>query len=223
MELRNVLFSFDTKKKEKARKEFLEHAVKIMEYSYGVELVKSCSHHYKHKNDRTLVGVENVDNIDKTIAHALHKSPCASVNAKLMKCAQCQMACSHHDLVWNSLKMWRKPMPSLLSVNETTPLIIDDDGVLPSNTILDMAAYTYSYHMEHGCAHKELRDKSILSNLNLRCLLKQKSLMSIDTDTQSHVGRKDRCADLDPCCGYQIQNVHNFLKIQVYQERSQDQ
>ena len=42
IELRNMLFSSDIEEKKKARQEFLAHVDKVMDSSYGVELVKIC-------------------------------------------------------------------------------------------------------------------------------------------------------------------------------------
>ena len=124
-----------------------------MDSSYGVELVKACPHGCKQENDGAPVQVENVPDIDRSIARARHKETCKSVNAKLMQCPQCGETCSHHELVSNSLNIWRNTTSSLPSIDEDTPLTIDDDEVWPSRARLDIAAYTYSYHMPGGCAN----------------------------------------------------------------------
>ena len=45
-------------------------------------------------------------------------------------------------------------MSSLPSTDENTPLTIDGDELWSSHARLDIAAYTYSYHMPGRCASK---------------------------------------------------------------------
>ena len=145
-------------RKKKAREEFLGHVNKVIDSSYGVELVKACPHGCKRENDGAPVQVEHVPDINRSIACAWHKKMCKSVDVKLMQCPQCGETCSHHELVSKSLNIWKNRTSSLPSIDEDTPFTIDDDEVWPSRARLDIAAYTYSYHMPGGCANEITTD-----------------------------------------------------------------
>ena len=56
--------------KNKAREEFFAHVDKMIDSSHDVELAKTFPHGCKRKNDGTPVPVENVSDIDKSIARA---------------------------------------------------------------------------------------------------------------------------------------------------------
>ena len=65
-----------------------------------------------------------------------------------MYCAECNKTMSTVDIVNNSLKRWRDTVLS----NERTRHNRPDTNIPLSPARLDMAAYTFSYHMNGGCA-----------------------------------------------------------------------
>ena len=189
MELRNLLFSLNVEEKEKAKKALLAHVDKVMDSFYGVKLVKAFPHGCKRKNDGAPMKVENVPDINGSIARAWRKETCKSINSKLMQCSQCGETCSHHEVVSNSLNIWRNMTSSLPSIDEDAPLTMDDDQVWPSRARLDIAAYTYSYHMSGGCANGVPTDKkSIWKQICFRSLLKQKN----DEHCHNHIVMLER-------------------------------
>ena len=130
-----------------------------MDSSYGVELVTDCPGECKDKFESP-VKVKNAPDIDTQIAQARHKSPCRGLNAQLMQCPECCETCSHHIIVHNLLQQLKKGY-ALSTIDEDEVCVADDkEPIWPSRSKLDMATYTHSYHMMHGCAHDSLSDNS---------------------------------------------------------------
>jgi hypothetical protein len=79
---------------------------------------------------------------------ARHKELYDEVNGIIMYCAECDKTMSTVDIVNNSLKRWRDTVLSNERAQHSRP----DTNVPLSPARLDMAAYTFSYHMNGGCA-----------------------------------------------------------------------
>jgi hypothetical protein len=77
----------------------------------------------------------------------MHKDLYDKVNGNIMYCDECNKTMSTVDIVNNSLKRWRDTVFS----NERTQHNRPDTNIPLSPARLDMAAYTFSYHMNGGC------------------------------------------------------------------------
>ena len=173
MALRKLLFAKDDETKKKTRAEFVDHVDEVMDSSCGVELATDCPGECKDKLGSP-VKVQNTPDIDTPNAKARHKSSCRDLNSQLMQCSECFETCSHHDLVHNLLKQLKKGY-ALPTIDEDEVCVADGkEPIWPSRAKLDMAAYTNSYHMMHGCAHDSLSENLLWKNRRLRSLLKQK-------------------------------------------------
>jgi hypothetical protein len=75
---------------------------------------------------------------------------------------------------------------------------------------LDMAAYLYSYHMDHGCAKE--KDK-LWGNETFREALLKKDSKSTHIITNHLVSRKDLNAD--SCSHFHQLQIPTFMKIEV--------
>ena len=84
---------------------------------------------------------------------------------QLNQCQKCSKTFSRFDMVQNLLRTWRKYVTPLPSVNKET--------TWPSTHQLDIATYTYSYHMKHRCAEKSLSSHPIWVDAQIRSMLKQ--------------------------------------------------
>jgi hypothetical protein len=66
----------------------------------------------------------------------------------IMFCKDCEQTISTTDIVNQSLKRWKGTVIQVIRAQDNRP-----DTIIPlSPARLDMAAYTFSYHMNGGCA-----------------------------------------------------------------------
>ena len=79
---------------------------------------------------------------------ARHKEFSDEVKGNIMYCAECDKTISTVDIVNNSLKRWRDTVLSNERAQHNRP----DTNIPLTPARLDMAAYTFSYHMNGGCA-----------------------------------------------------------------------
>ena len=69
-----------------------------------------------------------------------------------MYCAECDKTVSSVDIVNNSFKRWRDNVLQNERTQHNRP-----DTIIPlSQARLDMAAYTFSYHINDGCALEKI-------------------------------------------------------------------
>ena len=123
----------------------MTHVDKVIESSYGAELVTNCPNGYTH-DDNTYVQIGNADDIDLRIARAHHYLACKSIKELFMQYPKCSDTFIHHDIVLNLLNIRRRSTPLLPSIDKDTPLPTQDyDEVLPLRAKLNVATYTYSY------------------------------------------------------------------------------
>jgi hypothetical protein len=79
---------------------------------------------------------------------ARNKDACDEVKGGIMYCEDCNKTISTVDIVNQSLQTWRDSIITGERAQYTRP-----DTQIPLSTArLDMAAYTFSYHMDDGCA-----------------------------------------------------------------------
>jgi hypothetical protein len=95
---------------------------------------------------------------------ARHKELYDEVNGNIMYCAECDKTISTVHIVNNSLKRWRDTVFS----NQRTHYNRPDTNIPLSPARLDMAAYTFSYHMNGGCA---LEKDCFWGNMHVREML----------------------------------------------------
>ena len=81
MATQNLLFSKDKDEKLKARK-ILAHVDLVMDSSYGVELISTCTDGCKTE-DGASVSLSNAPNIERRIANTRHKNTCKEMETQL--------------------------------------------------------------------------------------------------------------------------------------------
>jgi hypothetical protein len=87
--------------------------------------------------------------------HAGHKELCTDIQGRGMPCSDSAQTISTCDIIKKSLKQWSKFLIPGDRTQNNRP-----DTVIPFSTErLDMAAYTFTHHMEYSCA---LEKRSIL-------------------------------------------------------------
>jgi hypothetical protein len=65
-----------------------------------------------------------------------------------MSCSDCRKIISTSDIINSCLQLWRDTVIPSNRLQDNRP-----DTIIPlSKEKLDMAAYTFTYHMENGCA-----------------------------------------------------------------------
>ena len=122
-----------------------------MSASYGLDLY--ISHKCVNKDQQEELKIDIANNLLKEkkgvdFRGARHKDLYDNVNGNIMYCAECDKTMSSVDIVNNSLKRWRETVLSNERTQHNRP-----DTIIPlSQARLDMAAYTFSYHMNEGCA-----------------------------------------------------------------------
>jgi hypothetical protein len=134
-----------------ARNIFLKHIDNVISASYGSDLY--ILHRCVDKDQNEELKIDIVNNLLKekkevNFRRARHKELYDKNYGSIMYCAQCDKTMSTVDIVNNSLKRWRDTVLS----NERTQQNRPDTNIPLSPVRLDMAAYTFSYHMNGGCA-----------------------------------------------------------------------
>jgi hypothetical protein len=145
------LFHKDDKTRLEARDTFLKHIDDVISEDFGSDLY--ISHRCVHKDQNEELKIDIVNNLLKEkkevdFRRARHKELYDEVNGNIMYCAECDKTMSTVDIVNNSLKRWRDTVLSNERAQHNRP----DTNIPLSPARLDMAAYTFSYHMTGGCA-----------------------------------------------------------------------
>ncbi len=79
---------------------------------------------------------------------ARHIDLCNDIGGGIMFCQDCEQPISITDIVNQSLKRWKDTVIQGARAQDKRP----DTNIPVSPERLDMAAYTFSYHMNKGCA-----------------------------------------------------------------------
>jgi hypothetical protein len=82
------------------------------------------------------------------LRQARHKDLCNDIGGGIMFCQDCEQPISTTDIVNQSLKRWKDAVIQGARAQDKQP----DTNIPLSQERLDMAAYTFSYHMNGGCA-----------------------------------------------------------------------
>jgi len=149
--LRNCLFHEDDTARDIARKTFCKHIDNVLTASYGSEfrITHKCvkeSNDFINKQDIAEVLFQERD--PYIFWHAHHKELCADIQGGLMSCSDCGEIIFKLDIINHCLQEWKNTIIPGERSQHYRP-----DTIIPlSRERLDMAAYTFSYHMENGCA-----------------------------------------------------------------------
>ncbi len=149
--IRNCLFHKVNTARIEARNIFPAHISNVISASYGPDLYISQRCVNKDQNEELKIDI--ADNLLKDIKEydcrrARHKELCNKVKENIMYCPECGQSISTVDIVNNSLKRWRDTFIPNNRAQHNRP----DTNIPLSPARLDMAAYTFLYHMNGGCA-----------------------------------------------------------------------
>ncbi len=148
--LQDCLFDMDANKKKDAQKTFCQHIDNVISASYGPDL--SITHRCidGDENEQLKIGIANklLREKDPThFRHARHKELYDEVKGGIVYCPDCNQTMSTIDIVNNTLQRWKDCLIPGDRAQHNRP----DTMILLSQERLDMAAYTFSYHMNGGC------------------------------------------------------------------------
>jgi hypothetical protein len=145
------LFHEDITIRDRARKTFCKQIDNVITASYGAELC--ITHNCLNENNDVVRKQETVQNIfqeqdPSTFWRARHKELCTEIQGGLMSCSDCGKIISTSDIINSCLQRWRDIIITSNRLKDNRP-----DTIIPlSKETLDMTAYTFTYHMENGCA-----------------------------------------------------------------------
>ncbi|KAL7524123.1 hypothetical protein ACHAXR_001615, partial [Thalassiosira sp. AJA248-18] len=159
-EVRSALFEGNEADRTKAKQKIIDHIDKVMNSSYGgdIYVVHKCN---QSEGTACRVGEIFQQCSLQTLRNARHKNLCNDVRGNILECKDCKELFSTTDIVNLALKRWRDSGPKHIKSRLDTVLPISGER-------LDIAAYTYSYHMEGGC--HPIKDE-FWSNKDLRTML----------------------------------------------------
>ena len=149
--VRNALFNNDNETRNKAWKTFQEHIDNVVSTSYGPQLC--ITHKCIGEKDQETLKTDFPENLFKekepeSFCQARHKELCNDIRGDIMFCQYCEQTISTTNIVNQSLKRWKDSVIWGTRAQDNRP-----DTIIPlSQARLDMAAYTFSYHMNGGCA-----------------------------------------------------------------------
>ncbi len=149
--LQNALFDKDNNTRNKARQAFIKHIDNLISTSYGPQLC--VTHKCISESDQVESKTDIPEKIFKEkdpdcFQKARHKELYDNVRWGIMFCKDCEQTISTTDIVNQSLKIWKGTVIQGIRAQDNRP-----DTIIPlSPAILDMAAYTFLYHMNGGCA-----------------------------------------------------------------------
>ena len=149
--LRNSLFGKNSKRKLKERKKFCKFIDKVICASYGDKV--RITHRCDDEKNMQIMKNDIPKNLFKEresdiFQQARNKDSSDKVKGGIMFCEDCDKTISTVDIVNQSLQTWRDSVIS----GERAQYIRPDTKIPLSAERLDMAAYTFSYHMGEGCA-----------------------------------------------------------------------
>jgi hypothetical protein len=156
------LFREDSTIWDRARKTFCKQINNVITASYGAELC--ITHNCLNENNDVVRKQDTVQNIFQeqdpcTFGCACHKELCTEIQGGLMSCSDCGKMISTSDIINSCLQQWIDTVIPSNRLQDNRP-----DTIIPlSKERLDMAAYTFTYHIENGCA----LDKIVFWGINM--------------------------------------------------------
>ena len=149
--LRDQLFDKDEGKRAAARKKFCAYIDQVMSASYGPDLI--VTHNCKEGTTKT----GTVDAIyeechPNTLREARHNALCHGLQGRVIMCKECKEETATIDTFDLSIERWRDfALEDDKRRNKDGKDRFECDAKLPMpRERLDIAAYTYSYHMDGG-------------------------------------------------------------------------
>ena len=137
-DVRIGLFQGSKAAKDKARQTIIAHIDKVMDASYGdgIQVTHKCNPSRKGTVDQIFQQCDL-----QILRNARHKNLCNDVRGKILECKECKELLTTTDIINNALQHFRVAHKQTRS-----------ETMIPlSPKRLDIAAYTYSYHMQGGC------------------------------------------------------------------------
>ncbi len=144
------MFDTNAAKRKDARKTFCKHIDNVISAYYGPELI--IKHRCIDGDAREQIKVDIPANLFREkdpndFRRARHKDLCDEANGGVMYCPDCTQTISTIDIVNKALQRWKDCLIHGDRAQYNRP-----DTMIPlSKERLDMAAYTFSYHMNGGC------------------------------------------------------------------------
>ncbi len=144
------MFDTDATKRKDTQKTFCQHIDNVISACYRPDL--SITHRCIDGNENEQIKVDTAKNLfrekDPTVLRrARHKELCDEVKGGIMYCPDCDQTISTIDIVNKALQRWKDCLIPGDRAQYNRP-----DAMIPlSKERLDMAAYTFSYHMNGGC------------------------------------------------------------------------
>jgi hypothetical protein len=157
----------DATKRKDAQKTFCKHIDNVISASYGPDLTITHRCTDRGKNEQLKIGI--ADNLfrEKDATHfcrARHKELYDEVKGGIMYCPDCKETMSTIDIVNKALQRWK----DCLIPGDRAQHNRSDTMIPLSKERLDMAAYTFSYHLNGGCV---LETDPFWGNINVREIL----------------------------------------------------
>jgi hypothetical protein len=145
------LFHKDTKTRTNAQNSFLKHINNVICANYGSDLRITHKCADKNENEELKTGIANNLFKDKDPCYfqqGRHKDLCDEVNRGIMYCGECNKTITTVDIVNKSLQRWRDTLNPGNRAQHNRP----NTNIQLSPDWLDIAAYTFLYHMNGCCA-----------------------------------------------------------------------
>jgi hypothetical protein len=148
--LQDGLFDTDTTKRKDAQKTFCQHIDNVISASYGPDLsiTHRCIEEDKNKQLKNGIPGKLFREKDPTFFHcARHNELYDKVKGGIMYCSDCNQTMSTIGIINKAQQRWKDCLIS----GDRAQHNRQDTKIPLSQERLDMAAYTFSYHMNGGC------------------------------------------------------------------------
>ncbi len=149
--VRDYLLHKHTKTRTDARNTFINHIDNVICANYGSDL--RITHNCLDKNINKILKTDIANNLFKDtdpryFQQGRHQDLCNEVKGGIMYCGECRKTITTVDIVNKSLQRWQ----DTLNPGKRAQLNRPDTNIPLSPARLDTAAYTFSCHMNGGCA-----------------------------------------------------------------------
>ncbi len=204
------MFHKDITIRDKAGRTFCKQINNVITASYGAELC--ITQNYLNENNDVVPKQETVQNIfqeqdPSTFRRACHKELCTEIQGGLMSCSDCGKIISTSDIINSCLQRWRDIIIPSNRLKDNRP-----DTIIPlSKERLDMAAYTFTYHVENGCA---LEKDCFAGNKHVQELLLKYRFVEHSACHKAFASRKD--VNVDSFSHLCRLPVYTFMRIKVF-------
>jgi hypothetical protein len=135
----------------KPRQTFEQHIDNVVSTSYGPQFCITYKCIGEMDQEILKTGIpESIfkEKVPDCLCQARHKDLCKDIGGGIMFCQDCEQTILTTDIVNESLKRWKDTVIQGARAQDKRP----DTNIQLSPERLDMAAYTFSYHMNKGCA-----------------------------------------------------------------------